>query len=107
MKANGVDLEDDYYTPPEATIALIQYLINKGKTLEDMVVLEPCYGAGHISDVLEENKMKVIKRDKFTLPESHDILKSPIPPESQLIITNPPYGIKYDVIKWAYDSGLP
>ena len=107
VKTKGAELEDDYYTPPEATVALLKYLEGKKVKLDKVTALEHCYGVGHIADVLEEYKMEVIKRDKYTLPESHDILETPIPSKAQAIITNPPYGIKYDIIEWAYRSKSP
>ena len=106
---SGEELEDDYYTPPEATQALLRYLSSKG-LLDQLIgekVLEPCYGAGHIASVLAEAGLVVLGRDKFTLPESHDILTSPIPEGVRAIITNPPYGIKNDILKWAFCSRLP
>ena len=61
-----------------------------------------------ITEVLEEVGYTVISRDKhfFSEPnQSFDIFVDPFPDEINLILTNPPYDKKEDLVKRLYENG--
>jgi hypothetical protein len=45
---------DDFPTPPWATRALIEHVIQGGPDLRSQICLEPACGAGHMAKVLAE-----------------------------------------------------
>jgi hypothetical protein len=55
---------------------------------------------------MEKGAKGVISRDLYTLPEHHDVLKEPFP-EYDILITNPPFALKYDILKLCVDSKKP
>ena len=62
------------------------------------VVLEPCCGNDAIVNYLQGYGISVIARDKFTKPESHDVLKDPMPDGVDMVITNPPFNLKFEIL---------
>lgn len=79
---------DFYPTPPAVTIALIEFLGLKGKT-----IWEPACGAGHMADAILETGNNVIATELnyqgYGTPDV-DFLKAPLV-ECDWIITNPPF----------------
>ena len=58
MSVSRERVENDYYaTPPESTIALLEREKFSGN------ILEPCCGAGHISEVLKDKGYDVVSND--------------------------------------------
>lgn len=83
----------DYYpTPPECTIALINFT----KLPPDLVIWEPAAGEGHMADVIRRNGNKVIETDIQT---GHDFLTTPCPEGVNVIITNPPFSKSVEFIR--------
>jgi hypothetical protein len=70
------------------------------------VILEPCYGNGAITNVLEEHGFTVINFDKFTMEVSTDFLADPVA-ECDLIVTNPPFSKKRQFIERCFELRIP
>lgn len=86
--------EDFYATPPEAT----QKAINELKKYYDTSlwsVWEPCCGQGHISKVLSDNQINVVRNsdlvDRGFGEKDVDFLKQENLGNANVIFTNPPY----------------
>lgn len=107
----GKALKDLYETPESCTEAMMYCLGFVGLFGEGAKILEPCYGKGAIARVLEEKGFKVIKLDKFTLPEKTDALCDPVMKthveECDAIVTNPPFSKKLQFLAWLYSTGKP
>lgn len=71
------------------------------------VVLEPCCGNDAIVNYLQGYGIPVIARDKFTKSESHDVLKDPMPDGVDMVITNPPFNLKFEIIARLVEYGKP
>jgi len=82
---------DFYPTPPECTIALLEFL-----KLPPSTVWEPACGEFHMSRVIEAYGHKVVSTDINT---GTDFLKSPPPAGISAIITNPPFFLAQKFIK--------
>ena len=54
QRHEGKDSLDDFPTPPWATRALIRHVIEPGGFTDQLSVLEPACGAGHMAKVLNE-----------------------------------------------------
>lgn len=70
-------------------------------------VLEPCAGKDAIVNYFQEYGINVIARDKYTKPESHDVLKDPMPEGVDLVVTNPPFNLKFEILARLIDYGKP
>jgi len=88
---------DDFQTPPIALKPLIPYL------KKEWVIWECAEGKGNLTKALRELGFKVVGTDIIT---GHDFLKDD-PPEFDCIVTNPPYSLRYQFIKRAYELGKP
>jgi len=86
---------NDYQTPSIALKPLIPYL------KRDWVIWECAEGKGNLTKALRELGFKVIGTD---IIKGHDFLKDD-PIEYDCIITNPPYSLRYEFIKRAYELG--
>eukprot|EP00595_Chromulina_sp_UTEXLB2642_P002542 CAMPEP_0196765926 /NCGR_PEP_ID=MMETSP1095-20130614/15309_1 /TAXON_ID=96789 ORGANISM="Chromulina nebulosa, Strain UTEXLB2642" /NCGR_SAMPLE_ID=MMETSP1095 /ASSEMBLY_ACC=CAM_ASM_000446 /LENGTH=302 /DNA_ID=CAMNT_0042125241 /DNA_START=210 /DNA_END=1115 /DNA_ORIENTATION=+ len=99
------DPQDLYQTDAKAIAQMIHRLVKfvvevQGRKPEDCVVFNPCHGHGNITKALEEQGFKVIIRDKYTLPVSHDYFVDEDPKEYfDFVITNPPWYDKLALIK--------
>jgi len=88
---------NDYQTPPHALKPLIPYL-NK-----DWIIWEPAEGKGNITNELRRLGFNVIGTD---IIKGYDFLKW-CPEKFDCIVTNPPYSLRYEFIKRAYELGKP
>ena len=70
------------------------------------VIIEPCYGNGAITNVLEEHGFNVVSTDKFTMEVSTDFLIDPVA-DCDLIVTNPPFSKKNQFIQRCYELKIP
>lgn len=91
---------DPYFTPPEASTALLNLEAPKS------IVWEPAAGNGAISRVLSQHGLKVVSSDitSYGNPEvtaGVDYLKEPLPEGVQSIITNPPYKLAQQFLEKA------
>lgn len=93
-KANRRDL-DFYPTPPEVTIALMEFL----KLSKDIIIWEPACGDGAMSKILKQYGHKVIETDLNT---GTDYLKTE--GKADAIITNPPFNLSAAFIEKALNE---
>lgn len=95
--------EDDFYpTPPEATEALLDIILND---IRGDMIHEPACGDGAISKVLEKNGLTVISTDLVDRgfgQSGMNFLDSVI--VSDVIITNPPFFLAEEFIRKAVSS---
>jgi hypothetical protein len=92
---------DDFPTPPWATRALIEYVLEKKKSLEDMTCMEPACGAGHMSKVLKEYFKEVYSYDAYDYGYGsiRDFLAYPLEINAvDWVITNPPFRLGEEFI---------
>ena len=65
QRTEAADSPDDFPTPPWATRALIEHVLEDKKGLAKMTCLEPACGAGHMAKVLEEYFREVKAADAY------------------------------------------
>lgn len=93
-------VESDFYpTPPEPTIALINFL----QLPKDNVIWEPACGKGDMSSVIKNMGYKVKESD---IDRGDDFLKCPFF-ECDWIITNPPFSLSEQFIRRAFEHKRP
>jgi hypothetical protein len=85
----------DYFpTPPWATRALIEYILDNQQELSKKVCLEPACGAGHMARVIKEYFGTVMCSDAFNYGYGpvRDFITHPFETNSvDWVITNPPF----------------
>ena len=59
------DSPDDFPTPPWATRALVEHVLDGKSALRDMTCLEPACGAGHMARVLKDYFREVECADAY------------------------------------------
>ena len=92
--------KDKYYTPRWAVESIIKYIP------KDKVIWESCCGQQHISSVLESYGYKVISTD-IEMGDVYDFMTYEPEEHYDIIITNPPFSIKTEVIKRCYELNKP
>lgn len=95
------DAPDDFPTPPWATRALIEYVIENKADLRKQTCLEPACGAGHMAKVLKEHFADVRCADAYYYGYGsvQDFLTHPHEVGSvDWIITNPPFRLAEEFI---------
>lgn len=97
--ANGRSEMDFYPTPPEATIALLDFL-NLEKSC---VIWEPACGEMDMAEVIQQEGYSVIATDLRT---GHDFLTAPMR-DCDWIITNPPFSVADKFIERCAEHGKP
>jgi len=98
------DSADDFPTPPWATRALIEYIIDDKAGLASMICLEPACGAGHMAKVLKEYFREVRCADAFHYGYApvRDFLTYPYETNSvDWMITNPPFRLAQEFVERA------
>ena len=88
------DSPDDFPTPPWATRALIEHILEDKHGLASMDCLEPACGAGHMSKVLKEYFKEVRSADAYDYGYGlvQDFLTHPYRANTvDWVITNPPF----------------
>ncbi|WP_420405947.1 SAM-dependent DNA methyltransferase [Nisaea sp.] len=104
QRAEAKDSLDNFPTPPWATRALLEYVIEPGKFTERLTCLEPACGQGHMAKVLREYFGEVHASDVFDYGygEVSDFLNKPIQTGSyDWVITNPPFRLAEQFIERA------
>ena len=94
QRVEAKDSPDDFPTPPWATRALIEHVLENKEVLAAMECWEPACGAGHMSKVLKEYFFKVRSSDAYGYQygEIFDFVASPSSEGAcDWIITNPPF----------------
>lgn len=90
---------DFYPTPPEATIALMNFLDLPKRT----VIWEPACGEGHMSSVMRKMGYSVVESD---IQRGDDFLTTELR-ECDWIITNPPFSLSEQFIRRCHEHHRP
>jgi hypothetical protein len=101
---------DFYPTPPDCTMALVQYLASRDVMALDDVVWEPACGDGAISRVIEGMGYQVFSTDLHDRgygEGGRDFLMEPFPTGVDWIITNPPFNMAEAFIERSASFGIP
>ena len=94
QRAEARDSLDDFPTPPWATRALIEHVLDDKASLSEMVCLEPACGVGHMAKVLAEyfGEVRCADIHAYGYGEVRDYLATPFETNScDWVITNPPF----------------
>src|SRR3977135_1547155 len=94
QRLEAADSPDDFPTPPWATRGFMEHVLAGAGPFSEMSCLEPAFGAGHMSKVLQEYFGEVRSSDAFIYGYGsvRDYLK--VPYEANTVdwgITNPPF----------------
>ena len=95
------DSADDFPTPPWATRALVDHVLDDKNALRRMSCLEPACGAGHMAKVLKEYFGEVQAFDAYHYGYSpvRDFLHYPCETNSvDWVITNPPFRLAEEFV---------
>ena len=93
--------KSDYYpTPPEATMALMNFLHLE----KNNVIWECACGQNHMVDVMRSMGYKVIGTDILT---GTDFLMADVPDGVSWVITNPPFSLSEKFIRRCLEIGRP
>lgn len=99
---------DFYETPPEVTVALLDFLESKNLIAPGCMIWEPACGRGKMTRVMLDRGYAVMGTDLHPeidgLP-SVDFLTAETP--CNWIITNPPFSLATDFIRHALELGKP
>ena len=103
IAGHGIRRERDFYpTPPECTVALVDFLEYSGAEIGR--VWECAAGDGAIADVLEKRWYDVVQTGITT---GTDFLTAPLPEGMNWIITNPPFNLAEAFIRRAASFDIP
>lgn len=95
--ANGNRRKNDFYpTPPECTIALLDFLEERFLIREHDFIWEPACGSYSMSKVLENRGYSVVSTD---IIYGDDYLTMEMDSAYDWIITNPPFALAQEFIK--------
>lgn len=95
------DSPDDFPTPPWATRALIEHILDDKEALASRVCLEPACGAGHMAKVLKEYFSEVRASDAYSYGYGpvRDFLTYPYETNAvDWVITNPPFRLAEEFV---------
>jgi hypothetical protein len=95
------DSPDDFPTPPWATRALVEHVLDNKRALKGMNCLEPACGAGHMARPLSEYFGDVITADAhdYGFGQVRDFLKHSYEAASvDWVITNPPFRLAEEFV---------
>ena len=101
QRVEAKDSPDDFPTPPWATRALIEHILDGKEELANRSCLEPACGAGHMARVLMEYFGTVHHSDAYDygFGPVHDFLKHPFEVNSvDWVITNPPFRLSEEFV---------
>ncbi len=100
QRAEPKDSPDDFPTPPWATRALFEHVLDK-KNLGSLTCLEPACGAGHMAKVLKEYFSEVKSSDAYHYGYGpvRDFLTYPYETNAvDWVITNPPFRLAEEFV---------
>lgn len=103
---------DFYPTPPDVTIALLDFLESEGHLYPESAIWEPACGTGAMADVMIQRGYEVVCSDinpreyEHAVPEQIDFLKA-YPSNLNWIITNPPFSKADEFILHALQCDRP
>ena len=101
QRIDAKDSLDDFPTPPWATRALLEHVVENVGELRSQTCLEPACGVGHMSKVLEEYFGSVSASDvhPYGYGDVVDFTSHPVKVGAfDWIITNPPFRLGEDFI---------
>jgi hypothetical protein len=101
QRTEAKDSPDDFPTPPWATRALIEHVLNVFDPLSQKTCLEPACGAGHMAQPLKEYFSEVLCSDahNYGYGQVRDFLDCPYGPNSvDWVITNPPFRLAEEFV---------
>lgn len=104
QRVEARDSLDDFPTPPWATRALIQHIIEQDVGTREMSALEPACGRGYMAQAMREYFACVDATDihDYGYSEVSDFLSSVYPAEAyDWVITNPPFRLAEEFIQRA------
>lgn len=104
QRAEAKDSLDDFPTPPWATRALIEHVIEQEVGVAEMTALEPACGRGYMSQAMREYFAEVVATDIYDYGhgEVSDFLGSVHPTNAyDWVITNPPFRLAEEFIQRA------
>lgn len=103
--AHGNRAKNDFYpTPPECTIALLDFLKAHHLIRQSDTIWEPACGSNAMVDVMKANGYNVIGTD---IENGQDYLTTQIDVSFDWIITNPPFKIAQDFITRSVEMSKP
>lgn len=94
QRSEARDSLDDFPTPPWASRALVEHVIERGNPVSQMSVLEPACGRGHMARAFSEYFQKVEASDihPYGYGQTGDFLRTIYAADSfDWVITNPPF----------------
>jgi len=100
QRIEAADSPDDFPTPPWATRALCEHVLEKAK-LAKLSCLEPACGAGHMARPLAEYFSRVVSSDayEYGYGRKRDFLAYPYETNStDWVITNPPFRLAEEFV---------
>ena len=101
--ADGKRRELDFYpTPPEVTMALCEWMKERGMRMQS--VWEPACGDGRMVRMLEQYFDQVVGTD---IQQGTDFLTAEKPDGIEWIITNPPFSLAEQFIRKAAECNVP
>ena len=92
---------DDFPTPPWATRALLEHVLDDQSALRALTCLEPACGVGHMAKVLAEYFAEVLYADAFEYGYGpvRDFLTYPYETNAvDWVITNPPFRLAEEFV---------
>lgn len=100
---------DFYATPPEVTVALLDFLESECVIQPGCLIWEPACGSGNMERVMLNRGYNVLGTDLYPqLPgSSHIDFLQCIPQDCDWIITNPPFSKATEFITRALELGKP
>ena len=103
--AHGKRRENDFYpTPPEVTVALLNFLEERFLLRKHDTIWEPACGDGAMVNVMREREYAVIATDIIT---GHDYLTTDLTDDYDWIITNPPFIVSQEFITRSAECNKP
>lgn len=101
---------DFYPTPPDVTLALLDFLEMDGRLDNNQTIWEPACGTGEMAEAMKEKGYSVFSSDRYPSgygnPIAVDFLASE-PVEVDWIITNPPFSLAEKFIRHALELDRP
>ena len=104
--ANGDRRKNDFYpTPPECTVALLEFLENRHLITRNTKIWEPACGENAMVDVMQQRGYNVIGTD---IIYDQDYLTTEIDTDQyDWIITNPPFSLAKEFIEVSAKRNKP
>lgn len=102
QRTEAIDSLDDFPTPPWATRALFEHVLDDKSSLLEMSCLEPACGRGYMSKPLSEYFGSVTSSDAhhYGYSEARDYLALPYEAQAfDWVVTNPPFRLAEQFVK--------